>query len=93
VLLDVQVPGMDGISVLRALATDERLVTRHAIVLVSARDPSTLLPDEAALLTQMGVHNLTKPFLTNDLLAAVRAAASRLAHGTSNEQQSPATQG
>jgi CheY-like chemotaxis protein len=86
VLLDVQMPGMDGISVLRALAAGERLVAPHAIVLVSARDPSTLLPDVAALLMQMGVHTLTEPFLTKDLLAAVQSAAHRLAHGTSGEQ-------
>jgi CheY-like chemotaxis protein len=88
VLLDVQMPGMDGIAVLRALAADERLVTRHAIVLVSALHPSTLLPDEAALLMQMGVHTLTKPFLTKDLLAAVHGAAHRLASHTAPQASS-----
>jgi CheY-like chemotaxis protein len=90
VLLDVQMPGMDGISVLRALAADERLVSRHAIVIVSALYPSALMPDEATLLMTMGARMLPKPCPTKELLAAVQAAAHRLTSGPSGEKKPPA---
>ncbi len=81
VLLDMQMPGMDGISLLRALDTDECLATRHAIIVVSAQYPRTLPLEVATLLTRLDVRVLGKPFDIDDLVAVVRAAAQRLTHG------------
>ncbi len=89
VLLDVQMPGMDGISLLRALDADEQVATRHAIIILSAQYPRTLPLDLAALLTRLDVRVLGKPFDIDVLVAGVGAAAQRLAHQRQDQRQPP----
>src|SRR5215468_4567329 len=45
VVLDLQMPGMDGVAVLLALAKDEHLADRHALILATAQDRRTLTWD------------------------------------------------
>ncbi len=80
VLLDLNMPGMDGKALLRAIADDpfDALSVRHAFILVSAPDQRTLPRDVAALLTRLHDTIIAKPFDITDLLAAVAAAAARL---------------
>jgi twitching motility two-component system response regulator PilH len=78
VLLDLKMPGMNGFAVLRALAKDEHLASRHAFVVATALDTRALREDEIALLTRFGIRRIDKPFDLDDLFAAVRAAEQRL---------------
>lgn len=78
VLLDFWMPGMNGFAVLQAIAAEPPLATRHAYLLLSAtgRWPS---PEVLHLLKQLQIPSLSKPFDSDELLAAVHKAASRLA--------------
>lgn len=80
VLLDLNMPRMDGKALLQAIADDpfDNLATRHAFILLTARDQRTLPLDFAALLTQLRVTFIAKPFDINNLLDAVAAATTRL---------------
>jgi CheY-like chemotaxis protein len=84
VLLDLNMPGMDGKALLRAIADDpfddpfDALSARHAFILVTATDQRTLPLDVAALLTRLRITIVAKPFDITDLLAAVADAAARL---------------
>jgi CheY-like chemotaxis protein len=77
VLLDLLMPGMSGIAVLREVAADESLRSRHAVVLMTASPPA---PNSAvaAVLAQLGASAVDKPFNIDDLLAAVAQAARKL---------------
>ncbi len=77
VLLDVNMPGMDGLEVLRAVEADAPLATRHAYLVVTARD-RTLPLAIAQQLTRLHIPLIAKPFDLEELLAAVTAAAARL---------------
>jgi|SRR5690242_10482627 len=80
VLLDLLMPNMDGIEVLREVAKDQRLATRHAYILVtvSRRAGSEELSQSLAL----AVPVVPKPFSLDTLLDAVAQASSRLATDT-----------
>ena len=72
-LLDLLMPGMDGIDVLEAVAADETLATRHAYVLVtvsrravSKEFPSTL---------KLAVPIISKPYDLDTLLNVVAEAS------------------
>lgn len=68
VLLDVVMPVLDGIGVLRAIEADPDLaMAGHQIIIMS----SPPLPDQ--LRAQMPLHWLAKPFTPSQLLAAVAA--------------------
>ena len=71
ILLDVMLPGMDGLSVLRKLR-DARLNT--PVIIVSARDAG---PDIVRGLDSGADDYLTKPFELDILLARVRAVSRR----------------
>jgi two-component system, OmpR family, response regulator MtrA len=76
VLLDLLMPGVDGLAVLRTLADESDLATRHACVMDAAK---TIPPPEVAdLLSRLHVPYLTKPFDIDELLAVVAEAADRL---------------
>lgn len=77
VLLDLMMPGMDGYAVLQAVAAELPLATRHAYVLVSATG-RTLPLKVAAILKQLNVASVPKPFDLDELLSAVQKAASTL---------------
>lgn len=77
VLLDLLMPGLDGIGVLREVAADEGLASRHAYVLVtvSRLASSGELPPNLAL----PVPVVPKPFDMDVLLKTVAEAGSRIA--------------
>jgi len=74
VLLDVMLPGMDGIEVCRRLRAGHPLLT---IVLVTARADEL---DRVVGLEVGADDYLTKPFSLPELVARVRAALRRLGH-------------
>lgn len=77
VVLDMEMPDMDGVRVMQAVAADASLAARHAYVMVTAN--ATALPlDFAALLRQLKVPVIPKPFDVDELLEAVAEAAGRL---------------
>ena|SRR5579871_3890643 len=84
VLLDLRLPVKDGIEVLTAIARDSTLATRHAYIVMTAW-PQMASPDwgwpedAAAVLAQLQVPVLQKPFDLDDLLALIAGAAARLA--------------
>jgi CheY-like chemotaxis protein len=77
VLLDLQMPGMDGRQVLRAVADHDALARRHACVLMTANEQALSLAF-STLLLDLQVPILAKPFGIDDVLAAVRQAERRL---------------
>lgn len=80
VLLDCQMPVMDGKRVLEAVEADEALATRHAYVVMSAHPiPHTVVD----LLAQRNIVVLGKPFNMERLLLVVAQAAQRLADDAS----------
>jgi CheY-like chemotaxis protein len=80
VLLDQLMPGMDGTDILRVVAQDTSLASRHAFVLVTAS--SHIAQIEAALhaLPNVAVPLVRKPFNVDRLLATVETAAGRVRH-------------
>jgi CheY-like chemotaxis protein len=80
VLLDLQMPGMDGVAVLYALTKNEQLAGRHAFILVTAQShqdehgQQILRPDVARLLIRLSIPVLFKPFDIDELVETVREA-------------------
>lgn len=77
VVLDWQMPRLDGFGVLRAAAADPYLRAQHRFVLVTAAD-WWHDPAHTALLEQLHVPVLTKPFDLVELSVLVEAAATHL---------------
>lgn len=75
VVLDMVMPGLDGVAVLRAVAAHDALATRHAFILMSANEEKLPPP---TLVTQVQAVVVLKPFDIDTLLAAVDEAAARL---------------
>lgn len=78
VLLDLLMPGMNGFDVLHALAQDEQLASRHAVIVVTAMDTRALPVNMLQQLIGLDVPLLEKPFRIDELLEHVGAAAQRL---------------
>jgi CheY-like chemotaxis protein len=70
VLLDVQMPGLSGLDVLRAIKGDPRLNGTHVILLTAKAQESDV---EAGLIGGADFY-LTKPFSPLDLLSRVEEA-------------------
>jgi CheY-like chemotaxis protein len=77
VLLDLIMPGLDGVGVLQAVYADSRLSVQHAYILVSAGGAGDIARAEPLLATLQG-SVVNKPFDMDTLLDAVDAAARRL---------------
>ncbi len=77
VLVDYLMPRMNGLELLRAVASDPLLAHRHAYLLVTANYDR--LPAEAAdLLATVGLETVHKPFDIALLLGVVERACRRL---------------
>ena len=70
VLLDVQMPGMSGLDVLRSIKKDPNLTGTHVILLTAKAQESDV---EAGLIAGADFY-LTKPFSPLDLLTRVEEA-------------------
>ncbi|MGI9103691.1 MAG: response regulator [Terriglobales bacterium] len=79
VLLDVNMPGMDGLSVLRMLQADGRTRNLQVIILTAHGDEATTAAGFSAGATDF----LAKPFTIPQLVARVRAVLSRNARKAS----------
>jgi len=77
VMLDLRMPVMDGLALLRAVESDPDLVSYHAFVLVTANYELEWneLPEVVA---RMHVPILRKPFDLDDLIDTVSAVCARL---------------
>ncbi|MBF6590132.1 MAG: response regulator [Ktedonobacterales bacterium] len=91
VLLDLMMPRLDGVGVLRAVAEDRHLATFHAYIIVSA-NTYALTPTLASLVARTHAEILRKPFDLDVLLDRVEHAARRLtaARGDAGMGHSPA---
>jgi CheY-like chemotaxis protein len=85
VVLDYNMPGMDGRQLLEAIAQHDDLVRRHALILATATYTRTFPLAFVRLLQQLNVQVVAKPFDLDELLAAVQQAADRLEGGTRPE--------
>ena len=77
VLLDVMMPGMDGLTLLQRLARAAPAVKRHAYILMTARRQTFPTP-VLQVFQQLGVRVVLKPFELDTLVAAVAQAARGL---------------
>jgi CheY-like chemotaxis protein len=79
VLLDLVMPRLGGLEVLRAVADDPQLAERHVFMIVTA-NRDKVQPASQALLRQLAVPVVTKPYDVEDLLEIVARIATRLEH-------------
>jgi CheY-like chemotaxis protein len=78
ILLDLNMPGMDGYALLQAVAAEPHLAAQHVYILMSAT--ANILPPQVAQLTkQLQMAALHKPFHLEEALAVVEKAVNRLA--------------
>ncbi len=77
VLLDWQMPRMDGFGVLRAIAADPHLRALHRLVMVTAADWQED-PEHTALLEQLHVPVIPKPYDIAAISDAVEQAETSL---------------
>jgi len=76
-LIDLLMPGMDGVDLLRSILADARLATRHRYIgMTAAVGPVT--PQAEALLAKLHGAFLEKPFGIDTLLEAVAQACDSL---------------
>src|SRR5262249_40425811 len=80
VLLDLYLPKMDGVELMRAVMSDQVLTRRHAFILMTAQEE--WLPSLFRLvLRNMHTPVLAKPFPVQSALSQVRQAEQRLQGG------------
>jgi CheY-like chemotaxis protein len=78
VTLDLNMPHVSGLAVLKAVAADPVRLQRHAIILVTAELLVALSAQVETLCNQLGIPLLVKPFTEEQLLDAVAEAEHRL---------------
>lgn len=78
VLLDLNMPVMDGRQVLATVARNETLATRHSYLVVSAYADQPLPESAHALVREHRIPFIRKPFELDDLLAQVATAVENL---------------
>lgn len=77
VLLDLDLPGMSGLSVLREMRSTEALRTVPVVFLTAAADPRLLDESRALGVSEM----LAKPFRPRLLVQSIEQVLARHAHG------------
>ncbi|HEX8995514.1 MAG TPA: response regulator [Ktedonobacterales bacterium] len=77
VLLDLVMPDMDELGLLRAIESDAALARRHAYIVLSAGTES-LLSQAQPFVTALGGMVVRKPFDIDELTRAVSLAEQRL---------------
>ncbi len=77
VLLDMSIPRLNGLDLLRAVVADPLLKERHAYLLLTGK-PTLLLREAGPLLEEASAKIVAKPFEMADLLALIDDAAGRL---------------
>ena len=78
VVLDLDLPQLDGVQVLRTVSQDASLAARHAFILLTAVADHRLQEAEA-ICAELTVPLIAKPFELDTVLGAVVAAAHRIA--------------
>jgi CheY-like chemotaxis protein len=76
VLLDLRMPGLSGTEVLRQVAAEAPLATRHAFILISAWPDRP--PELRALMSALSVPVVSKPFDIEELLEVIAQATKRI---------------
>lgn len=79
VLLDLLMPRMNGLDLLRAINGEQRLVHRHRYICMTAASAS-MTPEATELLAPLHGTMLAKPFSMDALLQALEAARATLPH-------------
>ncbi len=77
VLLGIMLPIMDGVEMLRAVAADSTLATRHCYIVQTA-SYRVREPDVQALLAQLDAPVIYKPFHWQQIVDAVERARARM---------------
>jgi CheY-like chemotaxis protein len=77
VLLDYQMPEMDGEEVLKTVATDAGKLAEHEFIIITANQP-TFPESFIELLRHLSIRVLTKPFKPGELVGVVEGATLRL---------------
>jgi len=77
VLLDYQLPELDGCDVLRRVTHEATLRERHAVIVLTA-SPQRAMAECGKLLDELGVGLVPKPFDLDAIVAMVGEAAERL---------------
>jgi CheY-like chemotaxis protein len=77
VLLDLHMPVMDGMEVLRVVEDEPLLASRNAFLIVTA-EHGGVPPASRQQVNRLGIPVLAKPFRLTQVLAAVEVAAHRL---------------
>ncbi len=76
VLLDLRMPALSGADVLRMVAAEPALATRHVFILISAWPEDS--PELTALLNRLSIPFVHKPFDLEELLNVIVQAEERL---------------
>lgn len=77
VVLDLQMPVVSGVEVLRMVDGDASLRSRHAYIVLSSAQRHELPADLLGLLDAQQIPLLSKPCAPGELVTAVAAAAAR----------------
>jgi two-component system, response regulator YesN len=77
VLLDLLMPGMDGLAVLDEVIEERQLAAQHGYILMTG-DSTRLIDAAAHVLSALPVTVVCKPFDIDDVLETVTAVAERL---------------
>jgi CheY-like chemotaxis protein len=78
VIVDIFMPGMDGLETIRHILHQAPLIPIIAISGFTFRGPSDATPDFLRMAAKLGAtHTLQKPFRPNDLLNAVESCLSQ----------------
>lgn len=81
VLLDLNMPVMNGLQVLATLADEPALAARHRVIVVSAYSDQPLPEAVASVMREHDIPFVQKPFEVDDLLAHVARATESVRAG------------